>query len=164
MTARGVLFAITDEDREALIGMDDDAAVADYVSEVIEERWERELLAETDKAWDAMHRCLTDGRLEFDNGTFPLNRCILGGRPLTSGEDCLVILTEPQEVPAVSTALDGVTREWFAAAYQRIDPESYDGQHGPEDLDYTWNWFQGVRDLWRQAAATGRAVIFTVDQ
>jgi hypothetical protein len=77
VTARGVLFAITDEDREALLGMDDDAAVADYVSEVIEERWERGFLAETDKAWDAMHRCLTDGRLEFGNGTFPLNRCIL---------------------------------------------------------------------------------------
>jgi hypothetical protein len=164
VSARGVLFAIAAEDRDALIGGGDDDAVTEYVSEVIEERWEDEFVAETDKAWDAIHRCLTDGTLGFDNGSFPLNRCILGGRLLTSGEDYLVILTDAPDVPAVSSALDGVSQEWFTAAYERIDRDSYGPEHGPDDLTYTWDWFQGVRDLWRRAAASGRAVIFTVDQ
>jgi hypothetical protein len=164
VSARGVLFAIAAEDRDALIGGGDDDAVTEYVSEVIEERWEDEFVAETDKAWDAIHRCLTDGTLGFDNGSFPLNRCILGGRLLTSGEDYLAILTDAPDVPAVSSALDGVSQEWFTAAYERIDRGSYGPEHGPDDLTYTWDWFQGVRDLWRRAAASGRAVIFTVDQ
>jgi len=29
---------------------------------------------------------------------------------------------------------------------------------------YTWNWFQGLPDLFDRAARAGRAVIFTVDQ
>jgi hypothetical protein len=162
--ARGVLFAITDEDRDMLAGLTDEDERVDYVGEVIEERWEKAFVAETDKAWDAMHRCLTDGSLGFDNGTFPLNRCILGGELLTSGEDYLIILTDAQEVPAVSVALDGVTRDWFGEAYGRIDRDSYGPEYGPDDLEYTWGWFQGVRDLWRRAAADGRSVVFTVDQ
>jgi hypothetical protein len=30
--------------------------------------------------------------------------------------------------------------------------------------DYTWHWFEQVRDFYRKAAAANRAVIFTVDQ
>jgi hypothetical protein len=69
-----VLFAITAEDRDALIGRGGDDVVTEYVSDAIKERWEG------------------------------------------------------------------------------------------DDLAYTWDWFQGVRDLWRGVATSGRAVIFTVDQ
>ena len=35
------------------------------VIEEIEDRWDRDWLVETDKAWDAIHRCLTGGTLEL---------------------------------------------------------------------------------------------------
>jgi hypothetical protein len=37
--------------------------------EAIEEAWDLDHLAESDKAWDAIHRCLTDGQLDAGGGT-----------------------------------------------------------------------------------------------
>ena len=37
-----------------------------YVIEEIEEAWETPFVAETDKAWDAMHRALSDGSLDVE--------------------------------------------------------------------------------------------------
>jgi hypothetical protein len=59
--------------------------------------------AEIDKAWDAIHRALTDGTLE--PGAFPLGRAILGGRQLHRGDDYIVALVTKLEVPAVAGAL-----------------------------------------------------------
>lgn len=51
---------------------------------MVEERWEKTegYVCETDKARDAIHRYLTDGKLEFENGTDPLRLTILGGEQL----------------------------------------------------------------------------------
>jgi hypothetical protein len=48
--------------------------------------------------------------------------------------------------------------------YDRIDPTDYQGFLSDEDFDYTWYWFEQVRDFYRRAAAAHRAAIFTVDQ
>ncbi|GMR23537.1 MAG: hypothetical protein BMS9Abin37_1977 [Acidobacteriota bacterium] len=55
----GVFFAITAEQAEALLAAADDKQLMEVVED-IEELWDKENLAECDKAWDAMHRCLTD--------------------------------------------------------------------------------------------------------
>lgn len=83
MARRGVHFAITVDDLTALRSAEGDGAVMTVI-EAIETRWEKEagLICETDKAWEAIHRCLTDGRLTFDGGTDPLRLCILGGEQL----------------------------------------------------------------------------------
>ena len=80
----------------------------DIVQEEIEEPWDEEWLLEMDKAWDAIHRCLTDGRLvdilvdQFTSiepltaesefyGTLPLDASLIGRRvqidavPVTDG-------------------------------------------------------------------------------
>jgi hypothetical protein len=158
----GVLFALTDDDSTALLALaGDDDAVSGFVADDIEERLTGDDHAALDKAWDAIHRCLTDGELLFENGTFPLNRCILGGRPLMSDEaNELALFTAADEVPAVSAALDAVTEEWFRTAYGSLDPADY-LEHGPEDFDYAWDGFEAARRLWRHAATTGRAVLFS---
>ena len=33
-----------------------------------------------------------------------------------------------------------------------------------KSLEYTWDWFQGVRELYQKAAERGRSVIFTAEQ
>jgi hypothetical protein len=130
----------------------------------IERRWDERFLAQTGKAWDAIHRCLTDGTLAWGNGSFPLNRCILGGEDLYQGEDHIVTLTEAHEVPAAATALQQVMEAFMRHADDGLDPTDYGPNWSEEDFEYTWSWFLEVRDLWSRAATAGRAVIFTVSQ
>lgn len=65
------------------------------VIERIEETWDKEFLADSDKAWDAIHRCLTDGSLLYESGECPLNHVICGGRQLHRGEEHTVSLVHP---------------------------------------------------------------------
>ncbi|GAB2673315.1 YfbM family protein [Kribbella swartbergensis] len=156
----GMHFAITDEDRRKLLKMEgDDEGISEYVHEVIEER-DDDYNVETDKAWDAIHRSLTDGRLAFDNGSSPLNLAVLGGKLLTSGEDELVVLVDKDQVPAVAAALTDVTEQSLRTGYERIDAAEY-AAFGDEDFEYTWGNFVDLTVFWRQAAASKRHVIFT---
>jgi hypothetical protein len=101
------LFAIDQDEVRAFRQATLDREVRALVA-TIERRWDERFLAQTGKAWDAIHRCLTDGTLAWGNGSFPLNRCILGGEDLYQGEDHIVTLTEAHEVPAAATALQQV--------------------------------------------------------
>jgi len=163
MACRGVLFAITPGQANALLRANDDDSVMALIG-AIEETWDEDNLAECDKAWDAMHRCLTDGRLEYGNGPDPLNHCILGPRQLHQGDSYIVSLVSAEKVREVAPALKDLTEEWFRQQYHTIVPKDYAPEYGEQDLDYTWDWFKGVRELYAKAAERGRAVIFTVDQ
>jgi Domain of unknown function (DUF1877) len=163
MGCRGMLFAIDHEELRALRQAASDDEVQAVVA-AIEKRWDERFVGQTDKAWDAIHRCLTDGTLAWGNGSFPLNRCILGGEQLHQGEEYIVTLTQAREVPAVAAALQQVTQAEMRQAYDRFDPADYGPEWSQEDFEYTWDWFEEVRDLWSRATAAGRAVIFTVDQ
>ena len=71
MGSRGVLFAIEAPVAKRLQdakGDDDDVM---EIIEEIEEAWDEDNLAECDKSWDAMHRVLTDGQLEFGDPDQP---------------------------------------------------------------------------------------------
>ena len=120
-------------------------------------------LAETDKAWDAIHRCLTDGTLQCASGS-PLEIVVLGGQSLYSGEDYIMTLKRPDEVRAVVPQLARITEAGLRTAYDRLDADEYDGPIGDDDFGYTWENFVALRDFWERAAARGRSVLFTVDQ
>jgi hypothetical protein len=163
MGCRGVHFALTDEESRRLLAADGNEAVMSFIEE-IEKRWDKAWLAESDKAWDAIHRCLSNGTLYYDEGEYPLNLAVLGGRHLYDADDYVVAYVPPHEVKDVAAALGPITKEAFRQRYDAIDPDDYEGAHGPEDFDHTWSWFERVRDLYKKAAADGRAVVFTVDQ
>jgi len=59
VACRGVHFAITESDAARLLGAPDDTRVLEIIQDEIEEQWDEEWLYQTDKAWDAIHRCLT---------------------------------------------------------------------------------------------------------
>ena len=84
MSCLGVHFAITETDASHLLAATGDEAVLEYIQEVIEDRWDEDWLYQSDKAWDAIHRCLCDGSLASDRGTYPLKLAVLGGRQLYS--------------------------------------------------------------------------------
>jgi hypothetical protein len=161
---RAVLFAITDDDRRELETAATDDERVEYVTEVVEERWDEGFVCELDKAWDALHRALTDGRLEWDNDTFPLNAAILGKDQLNGEGSYIIGLTPSKVVPDVARALAAVTDDQIRQGYARIDPADYGPEHGPEDLEYTLEWFRDLPGLWARAAEAGRSVILAVDQ
>jgi hypothetical protein len=102
--------------------------------------------------------------LQWDNGTFPLNAAILGKEQLNGGGSYIIGLTPSESVPDVANALAAVTDEQIRQGYARIDPADYGPQYGPEDLEYTLEWFREVPGFWARAADAGRSVIVTVDQ
>ena len=105
MSARGVHFAITSALAESLLAAKSDRKLMPLI-EQIEETWEKPFVVESDKAWDAIHRCLTDGSLLYVGGEYPLNHCICGGRQLHRGRDYTVSFVTEQQVKDVAEALD----------------------------------------------------------
>jgi len=163
MACRGVLFAISDSDLSKLRGSKNDDELLTVVEE-IEERWEEQWLYQLDKAWDAIHRSITDGSIGFTNGTYPLSHCILGGGQLHKGDNYIVSLKTASQATEIAAALRGVTASIFQEKYESIDPQDYGLNHSQEDLEYSWNYFDGIADFYVRAAAANRHVIFTVDQ
>jgi hypothetical protein len=163
----GVHFSLGAEEVAALQAIEDEQARLEYMQENFEERYLDEPkthAAESDKAWDAMHRALSDGRLASDGGTFPLSHAVLGGTLLYTGDDYIMSLKTPAQVKAIAAALDALDEAAFRQRYDRIDAKDYGVDLSDEDFEYTWEWFQGVRELYRRAAADDRYVLFTADQ
>jgi hypothetical protein len=164
MACRGVLFALTESQAALLAETRNDAEVRGFVSDV-ESDWDQDWLCEVDKAWDALHRCLGDGTLRLGrHGGGALELAILGGGHHYEGEEYIVAHVGADQVPAVAAALAELDKEWLTQRYDQIDPDDYQGVLDDEDLEYTWQYLQDVRDFYKNAAAAGRSAIFTVDQ
>lgn len=163
MSCRGVHFAITGEDCERLLAAQSDTDVRELISDGIEERWEQDSLIETDKAWDAIHRCLTDGKLRYENGEYPLAFCIFGGKQLYSGDDYVMSLKELKECADLAAALAELDENWLRKRYFAICSEDYGRDLTEEDFEYTLRRFSGLASFYRKAVDGIRSVIFTVD-
>lgn len=164
MACRGVHFALTEEEYTKVCACKSDADLIELIQEEIEEKWDEEWLRETDKAWDAIHRCLTDGKLEWDNGSFPLSAVIIGGKQLHKGDDYIVSIVTPEQVRSIAEVLRGIDKATLRKGYEQIKQEDYDGDIGEEDFEYTWEWFKELPSLYEKAAQNGRGVLFSVDQ
>jgi hypothetical protein len=163
MSCLGVHFALNAEEAAALLAAADNEAVLSFI-EALEEKWDEEWLFQTDKSWDPLHRCLSNGTIFYDEGEYPLNRAILGGKHLYDSDDYVVAYIAPNEVKDVSAALAPLTEKDLRERYDRIDADDYNGEHGEKDFKYTWDSFLTLREFFKKAAAAGRSVVFTVDQ
>jgi hypothetical protein len=167
MSCLGVHFALTEKEATHLRSLDDEQARLEHLQEVIEETYfgeHADLKAESDKSWDAMHRALADGQLSWDGGEYPLNHTVLAGELLYTDSDYIMSLKSPQQVCDIAAALTAITQEEFRRRYFAIDAKSYGSPLSDEGFRYTWDWFQGVRDLYTRAAQERRFVLFTADQ
>jgi hypothetical protein len=161
MACRGVHFALTPEEAGHLWSALEDEGLMAAIEE-IEDRWDRDWLLETDKAWDAIHRCLTDGTLAY--GPTPLHKCILGEGNLHEGDNYMVNLLEPDEVKEVAAAIRVIDEPSLRRSYLAIDPDDYDSALSEEDFGYTWGNFQDLREFFEKSSSNDRAVVFTVSQ
>ncbi|MBL8864256.1 MAG: YfbM family protein [Gemmataceae bacterium] len=158
----GVHFALDKEQEKALLGAKSDRKLMALIEE-IEEVWDEANLVETDKAWDGIHRCLTDGELLYDNGEYPLNHAVCGGRQLHRGNDNTVAYVTAKQTRKVAEALAAITKAGMRKRYATIDPDDYEFELCDEDFEYVWSNFLDLRRFYKSAAAAGRAVIFSTD-
>ena len=158
----GVHFAITPEHEDLLLAAADEGNTdrIEVFLEDIEEGWDDDALkVASDKAWNAIHRCLTDGTLDPESGEYPLSHAVLGGRHLH--EDYYVVYLSAAHVRDVAHALRGVDRAWLRGRFDVIDDPDYRGARDDADFEYTWDNFVDVKAFYDRAAAAARAVIFT---
>jgi hypothetical protein len=118
MPCRGIHLAVTSDQLASLLAASNDADLKEVIDQ-IETAWDEENLAQSDKAWDAIHRCLTDDRSgEGSRGEYPLNHVISGGRPLhRDGEEWIVSPVTAEQVKDVSAAIDPPTEHWMRERY-----------------------------------------------
>lgn len=167
MGCRGVHFALTNAEVERLRSLESERDRLNYLVEELEVTYfsaRAEYLAESDKAWDAMHRALTDGELTWNGGEYPLNHAVLAGERLYTRPDYIMTIKLPDQVRDIAAALSAITETEFRRRYFAIDPKSYGCPVDEEDFAYTWDWFQNVRRLYAKAAAEKRYVLFAVSQ
>jgi hypothetical protein len=166
MGCLGAHFALTQEEVAGLQAIENEQERLEHLVEVEEDYFSnfRDYLAESDKAWDAMHRALADGEMTWDGGEYPLNHVVLGSELLYTGSDYIMSLKTPEQVRDVAAALPGITESEFRRRYFAINPDSYGFPISEDDFQYTWDWFQGVRDLYLRAAKETRYVLFSADQ
>ncbi len=161
----GVHLALSARDEERTLAIDNPGELVEFITEDLEERYlEDEAWSfQSDKAWDAIHRCLTDGQLQYESGPFPLAYGVLGGKALDAGDDYTACYVSPQQVKEAVPALGDVTRDWMREQYETLSDTEYSGHIGDEDFEYTWENFQGMREFFARAAEGNRCVLFTTD-
>lgn len=166
MSGIGVLFAVESAAVDRLRAFDDDDDLLEFLHTEIEEPFytsSPEWVCDLEEAWDAIHRCLTDGDIGWNNGTYPRNHAILGGEQLYEENDYIVSLKDPQQVAQIAAALEKVTPQDLRRGYDQISPEDYDGEYGLDDFHVTWDEFEQLVRFYQRAAAAQRSVLFTVD-
>ncbi len=167
MGCRGVHFAITEQEAIRLRLIAGEQERLDFLQNELEESYFDEFtqfIAESDKAWDAIHRSLADGQLTYDAGSYPLNHAVLAGEILYTSSDYIMSLKSPDQVHDIAAGLESIDELEFRRRYFSIDSYLYGCELSEDDFCYTWQWFQKVRDLYRRATDSGRYVLFTADQ
>jgi len=167
MSCLGVHFALTSEEVSKLKSFKKDSDRLDYLQEEIETKYFKEhgdFMAQSDKAWDAIHRALSDGELSYTSGPHPLRLAVIGGEPIYSQSDYIMSLKTPKEVKDIAEAVDVLTKDEFFRKYDGMDQRKYDFPKTAEDREYTWDWFIGVVALYKKVSMEGRYVLFTADQ
>ena len=117
-----------------------------------------------DKAWDGIHRCLTEGRLGSEDGACPPNAVVLGGLPLHRGEGYVVSYNTPAEVREVAAALAVLDLAPFLARYRALDQEEYGAPTDQAGLEYLNSYLGKITTFYQRAAQAGWASVFVADQ
>ena len=167
MACLGVLFSLDEKTVLKLKSFGSDKDRLFFLQEEIEETImenDPERFAELDKSWDALHRSLTDGKLEWNNGSFPLNHVILGGELLYHEDDYIMSLKTPEQTKKIADAIEEISDKDLRIGYKKISSSDYGFDLTDDDFEYTWTWFQNSKDFWKKAASENRFVLFTVDQ
>lgn len=163
MPGRGVLLTVDSKTLATIRKIEDPQERYEWCEENLVDPAGSDSCVETDKAWDAIHRCLGNGELIYEAENYPLDHAILGGEILCDDAGLLLIYKTPEQVKDVARALATYTMDQLREAYFNLDPNDYTYRIGEEDWGYTADWFSGVPGLYARAAAANMGVIFSVE-
>jgi hypothetical protein len=166
MPKRGTFYAITTEEAERLLSLAGNDA--DLAKEALDlytfERQRAHFITPVDKTWDPIHRCLSDGTLRnIGAGNTPLSQCVLGARHLPAGAQTIVCFIAADQVPQISEALQNVEIHWFISKFSSLGSHGYTGAINREELEFAWEYFTNIRNLYERAAVANRAIVFVAD-
>jgi hypothetical protein len=161
---QGELFALSAEQMATLLACRDSTHLQREI-DLVAQSWPEENRLEMGKQWNLIHCCLSDGTCNPRGGSYPLNRCILGGRHLFAPEDgCMVVIVTPEEVQDVDMALASCDDDWFRQRYAELFAAEYKGPIP----DWEWEeliWlFQAIKAFYKKAARERQAVLFVTDE
>jgi hypothetical protein len=161
----GVHFALAVKDHRKLVGFTNPADLLEFLAEDLETRYleSRTWAFRSDKAWDAIHRSLTDGKLEHETGPYPLAYAVLGGKHLPAGDGHTACLLEVEQVKELVPALAAIEKEAFMARYRTLADTDYAGTVNDTDAAETWKCFVGLRTFFEKAKDAARPVLFSVE-
>jgi hypothetical protein len=159
----GFHIALSREHAKRLFAIKDDPSLAQFLEELrsLPEMRRSGRLLDSGTAWDAIHRCLTEGELDPAAGEFPLNHAVLGGKQLHRGPDSTAVLVRPDMTRFIADALeelneDDVRKEFFA-----LDPKSYREPIDEKHFMQIWIKLQDLKVFFQAAAENLEAVVFT---
>lgn len=163
MACRGYFLALDEPCTALLLAQDGND---EWLSEVIQELDMSDAPdhCDVDRAWDGIHRCLTEGELGGEDGRYPLNAVVLGGLPMHRGDDYVVSFNTSAEVRDVAAALTDLDLEPFIARYWTLDPNEYGAAIDQGGLDYLTYYLREITRFYQQAAQAGWSTVFVVDQ
>ena len=163
MSCLGGFRAITREELDKLRAVPRADRVPDYLDEM-----EQEDSCDLDKAWDAIHRALTNGKLEYGSANAPGCWVILGGELLYGNcpeeSDHIITCKSPDQVQQVAQFLQTLTEEKFRELYFAIDPAEYGMTPDEDDFGFTWGYLEDSIEFWQNAAQKKLWVIFDASQ
>lgn len=164
MACRGMFYALTNDQSSFLLrsrNVEETMMVVNQIGESFDD----EFSLFVDKAWDAIHRCLTDGTLGSEAGPYPLCKCVLGGVSIHSNDEYIICYVSSRETSDVAAAVADISKEWFQNRYVTLDfPDYQYGEKNDDDFEYTWEHFEQLISFYQRAAFAKKSVIFTVDQ
>jgi hypothetical protein len=162
VVGRGYHIALGREHAKRLFGLKEDQAILKFLDELkaAPDMKKSGRLLDTGKAWDAMHRCLTEGELDPAAGDFPLNHAVLGGKHLHQGDDYAAVLVRPDMTRFIADALAEVDEDEFRKKFLAL-PASYSQPRGEKDFIEVWLALQNLKVFYEAATENLEAVVFT---
>jgi hypothetical protein len=163
VVGRGYHIALGREHAKQLFGLKDDQAILKFLEELkaAPEMKKSGRLLDTGTAWNAIHRCLTEGELDPAGGEFPLNHAVLGGKELHKGDDYAAVLIRPDMTRFIADALEEVTEEDFRAKFMALNSQSYGEPINDKEFIKVWLALQNLKVFFEAAAENLEAVVFT---
>lgn len=163
MAELGLFFAVTADLGSRVREQAEAEAAADLMDHHHAELDAAGWAQSTEEAWDAIHRCLTDGTLRY--GDDVAHSCVLGtGWFRCESEGPTVNVLDADEVREAAAYLRGIDETALRARYAGIDRPGYRFHKPPADFEYVWHWFVQLRAFYRRAAEAERWVVFVADQ
>lgn len=163
MRGQGIHYALDIVEQDVLEEIKTDGALFSFMEIIMRHRLKK-WYQSTDKAWEAIHRCLADGTFDYQSRE-PMGNCILSGDNMYEGEPqtWYISYLDPRDVKEVAPALKPVTKGWMRKQYANIDPKEYGWPLSEEDFAYVWHWFLPLRAFYQRAAKYDRGVLFKAE-